>query len=261
MRPRIIGMMMVKNEDIFIHGAIKSVIDFVDELHVIDTGSTDKTKDIVLDLQHRYGSERIWRHSEYRLDRTHELVEQYIGKDYWLFGCDGDEIYDAERLGWLRKQIMDGRFENAFQIRGRFIHVTELDTTARGFFVTGYKGPPSHAPSKLYNFAMVGAWPADWRHTLFHAKTLQVVPRAITELNTDCMVCYHMRFFRRSTIEKSHGARLTPEDIQGFGSRKDRGGSDKRNERLSYRQGPIEVEAVSEATWKNITGGIDAAGT
>lgn len=39
--------MMVKNEEKYIEGAILSVLPFVDEMVIVDTGSTDKTKEII----------------------------------------------------------------------------------------------------------------------------------------------------------------------------------------------------------------------
>jgi glycosyltransferase involved in cell wall biosynthesis len=47
--PTIALSMIVKNEEVMLQGCLESVREFVDEMIVVDTGSTDKTKQIALD--------------------------------------------------------------------------------------------------------------------------------------------------------------------------------------------------------------------
>lgn len=242
---KIIGVMMVKNEDRWIAKALTAIRDFCDEIILIDTGSTDDTI-----------REATWRASideliiEPDLSRTHRFVEQYVGTDTWVFGVDGDEIYEPRGLGLLRKSILGGSFAGTFQKLGQYLHVTEIC----GEYVRGYHGPPAHAPTKLYNFARLKEWPSDDRHSLFQSKCRvidTVIPRddglQVVPWDSCPLRCLHMRFMRRSWSETDAeiGARLSGEDRLGFGSRKDRGGNDERNERLSYRRGEI----VEVASW------------
>ncbi len=87
---------LVKNEEKFVGFAIKSVIDFVDTIIVFDTGSTDKTVEIIQNLVKEYPEKIIFeekgpcdklRHTQLRqemLDRT---------KTDWFMILDGDEIW------------------------------------------------------------------------------------------------------------------------------------------------------------------------
>ena len=242
---KIIGVMMVKNEDRWIRKALQAIGDFCDSIILIDTGSTDYTRreaarTCVLDEYHL----------EPDLSRTHRFVEQYVGTDTWVFGVDGDEIYDREGLKIVRQQIDGGCLRGVFQAVGQYLHVVHL---ANGQ-ARGYAGPPSHTPTKLYNFKNLQEWPSDGKHSLFQARTRVV--KANIERDTfyqqyrwtACPLrCLHMRFMRRSWSESDAeiGTRLSGEDRLGFGSRGDRGGTDERNERMSYRKGEI----VEVASW------------
>ena len=44
--PKLTLSMIVKNEEQYLHGCLKSVKDVADEIIIVDTGSTDSTKDI-----------------------------------------------------------------------------------------------------------------------------------------------------------------------------------------------------------------------
>ena len=243
---KIIGVMMVKNEDRWIGRALMAIRDFCDRIVLIDTGSTDDT--IAQATRLVRIDELI---VEPDLSRTHRFVEQYVGTDTWVFGVDGDEIYDREGLQVVKQSMEYGCFDNTFQVVGRYLHVTELG----GGYARGYMGPPSHTPTKLYNFAHLKEWPSDGKHSLFQSKS-RVLKRGAWAKNASrhevswdlCHLrCLHMRFQRRSwsETEAEIGARLSGEDRLGFGSRRDRGGNDERNERMSYRKGEI----VEVASW------------
>lgn len=94
--PFITAHCLVKNEENFIYYTIKSVVDFVDNILVFDTGSTDKTVSIVEELAKEYPGKIIFeqkgladgkRHTELR----QEMVERT--KTEWFMILDGDEIW------------------------------------------------------------------------------------------------------------------------------------------------------------------------
>jgi hypothetical protein len=89
--------------------------------------------------------------------RTQRLISHLAGTPTWVFGIDGDEIYDPAGLARLRPRILAGEFDSHFQIRGHTLHCTGLDPTSF-HIATGYPTPGARTATKLYNFARLHAW-------------------------------------------------------------------------------------------------------
>lgn len=263
MTPRIVGIVMVKNEELWIAEVLTRIVDFCDYIRVIDTGSTDDTEECArAALEHANAAYDVFH--EPRLTHTHEHVQTYVGTDTWVFGVDGDELYHPADLAAMRKRIKTGYGGYAYQIKGMYLHADQIEMGLVDAefqdVACGWFGPPSHNPTKLYNFANIEAWPSDWQRTLFHAKTRQV-RKGTTVIGTLMpwqnaeLRCVHLRWVPRTTEEvgnKTATGRLTPEDIVGKGSRKDRGGRDDANDRLSYQIGDrhlVSVDTFEEIPW------------
>lgn len=101
---------LVKNEENFIYSAIKSVINFVDQVMVFDTGSTDKTVVIIQNLIKEYPNKIIFeekglcdkaRHTQLR----QEMVDRT--KTDWFMILDGDEIWTERVLSEAKKIIAE----------------------------------------------------------------------------------------------------------------------------------------------------------
>lgn len=92
---------LVKNEERWIWYSIMSVIDYVDKLLVWDTGSTDKTVEIVKAIQKKYPKRIDLRQvgditpDEFPLIRQKMLDET---KADWFLVLDGDEIWWEESI-------------------------------------------------------------------------------------------------------------------------------------------------------------------
>jgi len=232
----IIGVMLLHNEDLYAGQAVRNIRAFCDEIVVIDNGSTDSTVEEV----RAAGVDRIIHEPD--LTKTHDHVQDYSGQSCWLFGVDGDELYDPEGLRELRSKIVGNEYGNAYQIKGRYLHVTALSQCREQ--AVGHLSPPSHNPTKLYNFRNLD-WPSDGCHILFQAR-----PRMETgELYSlaqgwdDTMLrCLHLRFLQRSSTEDAAmiGRRLHGEDKLGYGAKKERDGAGG-NMRPSYRKGPSVI--------------------
>lgn len=90
---KITGHCIVKNEERFILYAVKSIIDYLDEIFIWDTGSTDKTCEIVKSIK----SDKIHFEEKGRctFQKLSNLRNEMIKKTKsdWIFILDGDEIW------------------------------------------------------------------------------------------------------------------------------------------------------------------------
>jgi len=237
----IIGVILAKNEDLSIEHVIRGIEHFVDDIIMIDNGSTDGT----VDLAKRCGVSPV---HETDLLNTHSYVEGFVGKDMWVFGVDGDEIFDPSGLEVLHEQMKSGMYDLAYQVQGWYLHATELDLKRKS--AKGYLGPPSHTPTKLYQMSNISRWPNTHKDVLFHVGTrvvkgvkMRVVPDT---WEGNPLRCIHTRFIRRSSREPEEtvGVRLGPGHEVGRRVKSSMKGTEaNKNFRYNYRRGKIrEVE-------------------
>ena len=153
------GVMLVHNEDEFVEQALRNVAQFCDRFHVADNMSTDGTWDaigrVAADFDHL---------EPVRTRRTgdsHALVEGYAGTDTWVFGVDGDELYDPAGLAAFREQLLDGAHREWFSLKSNVLNVAELDDGGRT--ASGYLSPPLRSITKLFNFAAIDSWTRCYR--------------------------------------------------------------------------------------------------
>lgn len=83
--------MIVKNEEKFIKKTIDSVIDIVDEIIIVDTGSTDKTLEILSSYNNINLYNHIW---ENDFSKSRNFALSKIKSD-WILFIDADEILDV----------------------------------------------------------------------------------------------------------------------------------------------------------------------
>jgi glycosyltransferase involved in cell wall biosynthesis len=84
--PSISCCMIVKNEEAFLGQCLESVKDFVDEIVIVDTGSTDGTVDIA-----RQYTDKVYFHPwEGSFSKARNRASSYALGD-WIFVIDGDE--------------------------------------------------------------------------------------------------------------------------------------------------------------------------
>ncbi|MCS6852418.1 MAG: glycosyltransferase [Gemmataceae bacterium] len=94
--------MIVKNEEADLPGCLESVADLVDDIVVIDTGSTDRTKEVAA----RYGA-RVFDFTwiDHFAAARNEGIKHAVGD--WIFWMDADDRLDADNRGRL-KQLFAG---------------------------------------------------------------------------------------------------------------------------------------------------------
>lgn len=152
---QIVGIVLVRNEDRFVEQAINNIINFCDEVLLVDHSSHDQTLSILQSLEKKY-PQKISLHQVEDPSESQELLRSYIGTATWVFGVDGDEVYDPERLMVFRQRLMLGEFNDYWMVVGNVLHVDELDLNANK--ASGYMAPPSRSITKLYHFAAIEAW-------------------------------------------------------------------------------------------------------
>lgn len=144
--------MLVHNEDVFLRRAAENVLGFCDRLLIAEHLSTDGTPAIAADLAAGHpGKIEVHRIREPR--ESQHLLRPYVGTDTWVFGVDGDEIYDPAGLARTRAMLDSGAWQDWWVIFGNVLNCTEFDVgnnTARG-----YLSPPCRSMTKLYNFALL----------------------------------------------------------------------------------------------------------
>lgn len=212
---RIVGIFLVKDEDLFVERAVRNVLDFCDEIFLADNGSRDGTFAILESLVTEHpGKLRLHRIGHPR--ESHDLVKGFAGQPVWVFGVDGDELYDPAGLARLRAQLLAGEHHEAWLVRGNVLHCLDLDTkrsTARG-----YLSPPAPSMTKLHNFSLIESWDGHGRNPerLHGREGLRFKPGASErklELNhiagweESIFRCLHVCFLPRSTRDGGAMAR------------------------------------------------------
>jgi len=249
----IVGICLVKNEDIYIERVLQNIHGFCDKIRVIDNGSTDDTVKIVKKCIDRFSNISL----EYikSVNRTHSIVKKYVGKDKWIFGVDGDEIYDPIGLSILRSELLNGDYQNFWMLRGYFYHLVKLDMKTSK--AVGYLAPPSKDPNKLYNFSLLKRWDTDNIQPIFHCQTHRFKDSQYYSQHypknkklhkkyrwENCPLrCVHTRMLKRSSKEEYNTFINTRLNLSNVISNK------RHNFRKKYRLGGKVVKDVSDF-WK-----------
>lgn len=208
---RIVGSVLVRNEDVFVERAVRNAAGFCDRIHAVDHVSTDASWGILQELAREYEHIEVRRARHARV--SHEQLEPYVGTDTWVLRIDGDELYDAAGLALIRKRLEDGEFRSAFRVLGNVLHASEIDED--DLTASGYLSPPSRPISALYNLWALRSWtgcperlhagnPAfrngyDWTtvEPLYERYSWDESP----------LRCLHVCFLRRSGLDPDDGFR------------------------------------------------------
>jgi hypothetical protein len=257
---QIVAIVLVRNEDIFVEQVLSNVLDFCDRILVADHCSTDNTVRIVSKLAAR--SSKIEAH---RVDSpmvSHRLVEPFAGTPTWVFGVDGDEIYDPIGLARLRARLISGEFDGWWQVFGNVLNCTEIDR--RRLRARGYLAPPCRSMTKLFNFGAIDRWTGDCPERLhggqiefrpaYHAG-LRLNLHEVTSWEASDYRCLHTCFLPRSSTERGQGgnrANIMENRAQSAESlfervlRRLRRGETRSYKREKYMRGPLVDVDVSD---------------
>jgi len=99
---------LVKNEENFVWYSVVSVIEFVDEIFIWDTGSSDKTLHIIKELVKEYPKKINFKEVGNVDKREYSAIRQQMldeTKPGWVFILDGDEIYFQSSIQRIVSEI------------------------------------------------------------------------------------------------------------------------------------------------------------
>ncbi len=215
--PQIVGVVLVRNDDLFVERGIRNVAAFCDRVHAFDHVSTDGTWDILRSLEREY-------------DHLDAQRTRHAG--------------DSHRV---RAELLSGTFDHAFKVASNVLNCVEIDPKRQT--ATGYLSPPSRSITKLYNFAAIDAWVGDGSERL-HGGTIAFRPgygdHSVENISERLswsetpLRCLHVCFVRRSSLDR--GAIVRPILMEsGMHDRSWRGALKRR---LLGRRPP------AESTWK-----------
>lgn len=115
-------LMIVKNEQAHLAACLESVKDWVDEIVIVDSGSTDKTKQIALSYTDKFYSHEEWQ----GFGKQRQIAQSYMDSE-WIIPLDADERVTEELRDSILQAIQSEQPNIAFKINrsssafGKFI--------------------------------------------------------------------------------------------------------------------------------------------
>lgn len=220
---QIVGILLIRNEDRFIELILSRIVEFCDQIIVADHQSNDNTAKIVQKIAKEYAHIRYVA-IEHPM-ASHSLIQTYAGKPVWVFGVDGDELYDPNRLKILRSKLLKGEFGSHWVVFGNVLNCIELDMQSAQ--ATGYLAPPCRSMTKLYNFQLINEWGGDCPERL-HGGTIDFKPGSNALQRYDMykevdwedsdLRCLHLCFLRRSSLESEQQGMISRKNISDINS-------------------------------------------
>ena len=221
-RPAIVGIFLVRDEDVFLAWAVRNVLEFCDRILIADNFSRDRTWEIAAELARRHPT--IECHRVRRPGDSHALVQPYAGTRTWVFGVDGDEIYDPEGLRKFRHDLLSGMHDSWWVVFGNVLNCTALDRD-RGEAV-GYLAPPCRSMTKLFNFAAIDRWDGPCVERMLGGTpvfrpgfdaSLRLNLHEQQSWDVASFRCLHTCFLPRSSRDRRGRARPNPVELESRG--------------------------------------------
>jgi hypothetical protein len=218
----IVGLVLVRNEDVFVEQAIRNAVDFCDRIYAVDHVSTDETWNILRSLAREFDHLHV-RRSRNSAD-AHRLLGPYAGTKTWVLGVDGDELYDPHGLARFREELLAGAYADVFRLKAHVLNCDELDLSTGT--ASGWLAPPSRPVTKLFNFGAVESWPESPDPLQsgevvfkpgFHWESRRDLATG-TSWDDDALRCLHVCFLPRSSAETPDAAsgRLNLDESRAF---------------------------------------------
>ena len=220
----IVGLVMVRNEERFLDRILDNIAGFCDRAILLDHASRDATPAI---LRAHAARRPGWEfHAIADPSESHAFVSGLAGSDAWVFGVDGDEIYDPAGLAALRVRILAGELDPFWRIVGNVLHCDRLDPATAT--ASGFLAPPCKSMTKLYNFRAIRSWRGPTRQRLHHGTVeyREGYGNGSRKLFKDECAwddspfrCLHACFVGRSGLDPSRGGGRLNVSEHGWGRR------------------------------------------
>ena len=201
-RTQIVGVVLVRNEDLNIAWVLRNSLDFCDRIIVLDNYSTDCTYQAVRALANANPKIELrrWRNAK----TSQKALREFYGTDTWIFWPDGDEVYDPAGLAVIRTRILSGEFNGIYNLVGDALNCTAIDTgkkTATGYAELRF--------GKLNNFRLVRGWENENRqrlhgHPIFNDKIDAKSVYIGDDWDKSIFRCLHLCFMQRSSGIQKH---------------------------------------------------------
>lgn len=138
---------IVHNEENFVWFALMSVVDYVDKMLVWDTGSTDKTVEIVKEMQKKYPNKidfkEVGKTDRLQYTKMRQAMLDRSNCD-WILVLDGDEIWWNESLKKIAGEIIGYKTETEGIVVPMVVPVGDIyhfqDESAGRYKIKGRKG-------------------------------------------------------------------------------------------------------------------------
>jgi len=212
---QILGITLVRNEDRFLESALEATRGFCDRYLLFDHQSTDQSRRILDQFATSGPAAKVETITHPSI--SHDALRPLAGDPLWVFGIDGDEVYDRERLLELRPRLLAGEFNDSWMIVGNCLHADRLTEDQ----ASGFLAPPSRSVTKLYNFAAIDAWPGKSMERL-HGGTPVFRPgydaqkkhNLADSWDASIFRCLHLCFLARSRFDsKKSGPRKNIDEL------------------------------------------------
>lgn len=115
--------MIVKNEEAFLPQCLKSIRDVVDEIIIVDTGSTDRT----VQIAEEFGA-KVYHHAWEDNFSKHRNQSISYATGGWIFIIDADEEVDTKSAPTLRRAVREASCPMIAVMVRSYIHKSNLTT-------------------------------------------------------------------------------------------------------------------------------------
>lgn len=155
-RPKIVGLMLIRNEDWVIGLSARAALQWCDGLYVYCHKCTDKTMEILdaISTEHPNNVCRAWSESEQWNEMTMRQTTLDMGRKWGAthFACiDADEVLTGNLLPSIRKMVLDLKLGQALDLpmipvwRNLFQYRQDSSVWSRAYISTAFADAPEVA--------------------------------------------------------------------------------------------------------------------